>query len=911
MFALHANKARFFYGKVNTTTHIYAIIVEKIDKLCYTHAKYTERIFGGIIVHRLTLSRKLNQKSNLKIKKNLHEINLSSRHHQIYEALPVPCLVFNPTFKLIDANEAACSMVGLTDKEELLANSATYRMSIQPCGTPSEERMLQIAVECLNHKQAVGTFVVKHIEGHAIVCDMTVKLVNLGTCNDYVYVAYLQDISILQQTQNQLSDERTLNTLLVKHAPMAINIFDNTTHIPLYYNGASGRLFEVDASFDKDEHAGDYFPELQPDGRDSLDVFRVYKEQAKREGSVTFEFLYKSVQGNPLWLETTLVPVYLDGAQCFVEYMIDQSDIHEARKDEKKQMEIIQASNRAKSDFLARISHEIRTPISAVMGIADIQLQDTTLPDHLEMPFYKIRQASQVLLRIINDLLDLSKIEAGKLDIIPTSYDMVQLSQEIIAVNAFYRANKPLELSLTISPTVPKVLYGDTVRIKQIVGNVLSNAFKYSLAGQITLDIDVQPDCTCEGEVELVITVTDTGIGMSQGQVSEIYDAFSRFHESTHSAQGTGLGMPIVFNLLDTMGGNVTVQSELGQGTTVKIFLPQAHLDKVLIGEAFSRHFKPGDDLSPKSTEITQQAIQPKLVGHVLVVDDSDSNLYVAKGLLELYGLTVTTCLSADQAISRIKKGASYDLILMDYMMPGLDGIQALETLHGLGYSKPVVVFTASTMLGQRELFLSKGFDDFLSKPIQSDELSRILAKFLDMPSTYAISQDYLNETRIFQKIQTNFIKQNHQDARLIRQHMAENQPKEAHRIAHTLKGLAGLLREEPLALLAREIEITLLETQDNTLLHTQLDALDQMIGQLVTAIEQQLCAETRPTPTQTLDQAHDIIQHLKPLLAKGSTTALGFVDELKSVEGAEALIDLIENFEFEAASEWIKEQQL
>ena len=719
---------------------------------------------------------------------------------------------------------------------------------------------------------------------------------------------HLQELGTLRETQSRLSDERTLNTLLMKHTPLAINIFDDATHVPLYYNGVASRLFEVDASFDKTEHAGDYFPELQPDGRSSVDAFGVHKKQALQEGSTTFEFLYKSIRGNPIWLETTLVPVHLDGALCFVEYMTDLSEIHAARKDEKKQMEIIQASNRAKSDFLARISHEIRTPISAVMGIAEIQLHDTELPDHLELPFYKIRQASQVLLRIINDLLDLSKIEAGKLDIIPSAYDMVQLSQEIIAVNAFYRANKPLELLLNISQSVPKVLYGDSVRIKQIVGNVLSNAFKYSLEGQITLDIDVLPDCTCVGEVELAITITDTGIGMNQAQVSKIQDTFTRFHENTHAVQGTGLGMPIVFNLVDTMGGKVTVYSELGVGTTVTIHLPQAHLDTAIIGEVFSRHFKPGDNLSPESIEKKQHPEQPKLVGHVLVVDDAESNLYVAKGLLELYGLTVTTCANGEQAIERVKKGATYDLILMDYMMPGLDGIQVLATLQSMGYNKPVVVFTASTMLGQRELFLSKGFDDFLSKPIQSDELSRILAKFLDMPSTYAISQDYLNETRIFQKIQSNFAKQNHQDAQLIRQYMQQNQPKEAHRIAHTLKGLAGLLREEELIILARKIEITLLETQDSAVLNTQLDSLEHMLDQLVADIECQLSPETQPIPTQTLDQARDLIQHLNPLLLKGSTNALGFVDKLKSFAGAETLIDLIENFEFEAASDWIKE---
>jgi CheY-like chemotaxis protein/anti-sigma regulatory factor (Ser/Thr protein kinase) len=289
----------------------------------------------------------------------------------------------------------------------------------------------------------------------------------------------------------------------------------------------------------------------------------------------------------------------------------------------------------------------------------------------------------------------------------------------------------PIKFIVQVDENMPHKVIGDELRIKQILNNLLSNAFKYTDEGEITLSAAFEPGDNDE-TVKLVFQVSDTGQGMSKEQVDRIFDEYARFNmEENVSIQGTGLGMTITRRLVDMMDGDIFVASELNKGTTVTVRLPQKRCGLTVCGAEVAKHLR---DFNFIETSISKKAsfiYEQMPYGRVLVVDDVESNLFVARGMLVPYRLHVETAKSGLEAIGKIKKGKIYDMVLMDHMMPKMDGIEATENLRGLGYSQPIVALTANAITGQAEKFLALGFDGFISKPIDSRELDRVLKELI------------------------------------------------------------------------------------------------------------------------------------------------------------------------------------
>jgi PAS domain S-box-containing protein len=394
-------------------------------------------------------------------------------------------------------------------------------------------------------------------------------------------------------------------------------------------------------------------------------------------------------------------------------------------------VEAAESANISKSSFLARMSHEIRTPLNAVLGIAEIQLQNLSLKQDVKEAFARIFNSGSLLLGIINDILDISKIEAGKLELLPDRYDVLSMINDTVFLNMIRYENKPVEFILNVDENIPSALYGDELRIKQILNNILSNAFKYTDEGEVELAVNAQ----YEGDTVVVIfSVRDTGQGMTGDQLGKLFNAYSRFNrESSRKTEGTGLGMVITRNLVQLMNGEIFAESEAGKGSRFTVRLPQGKInDAVLGGEAVEklRQFRLNYETKTKNIHIVREAIP---YGKVLVVDDMDMNLYVTKGLLSLYGLQIDTALSGYEAIDKIKLN-DYDLVFMDHMMPGMDGIETIREIRKLGakYEKlPVIALTANAVSGVKEMFLDAGFGGFLSKPIPTQELDEIIKKWL------------------------------------------------------------------------------------------------------------------------------------------------------------------------------------
>ncbi|MDR2533103.1 MAG: response regulator [Oscillospiraceae bacterium] len=410
-------------------------------------------------------------------------------------------------------------------------------------------------------------------------------------------------------------------------------------------------------------------------------------------------------------------------------------DITEIEAMAKRQAET-EAANNAKSAFLATVSHEIRTPMNTILGIAEIQLQNDKLPAEVDEAFAQICDSGDLLLNIINDILDLSKIEAGKLDIDSVKYDVPSLINDSAQLNYLRYESKPIKFIIDLDENTPFELFGDEFRIKQILNNLLSNAFKYTLQGEVKLFISAEPIETNNAngievhDTMLKIRVSDTGVGMTKEQVQKLFDEFARFGTDSTTV-GTGLGMSITKRLVDMMNGEISVESTPGKGSVFKVHLPQKRVGTETCGTDMAEKFSSFNFKSRARLKKAQIIREHMPYGSVLIVDDVALNLQVAKGMMMPYSLKIETVLSGIEALELIKSGRKYDIIFMDHMMPEMNGVEVTKALRELGYTEPVVALTANALAGQEDMFMANGFDGFISKPIDSRELNVILNDFI------------------------------------------------------------------------------------------------------------------------------------------------------------------------------------
>ena len=398
------------------------------------------------------------------------------------------------------------------------------------------------------------------------------------------------------------------------------------------------------------------------------------------------------------------------------------------------QVAIAEKASQAKSTFMATMSHEIRTPLNAIIGLSEIELATGEVAPRTNDSLMKITSSGKMLLRIINDILDISKIEAGNFDFVPIEYATSELISDTVQLNSVRIGTKPIIFELDIDGHLPSRLFGDEIRVRQILNNLLSNAIKYTHEGKVSLSVAFE---SIGGTDCLTFKVRDTGIGVRAEDVDKLFVEYSQLDiKANRKIEGTGLGLAITKKLADMMGGRIGVTSEYGVGSEFSVSLPQRVIDAAPISAETVKRLEAFESMSDEDSKKVF-APERKYDARVLIVDDIDINLMVAEGVLSPYEMQVDCVMSGFEAIDLIKTAqVKYDLIMMDHMMPEMDGVEATQRIRteiDSDYARdiPIVALTANAVAESREMFMLNGFSDFLAKPIDTKAMDTLLFKWL------------------------------------------------------------------------------------------------------------------------------------------------------------------------------------
>jgi PAS domain S-box-containing protein len=656
--------------------------------------------------------------------RDLREIKDAEERIQLmFDATPLGANFWNRDGDVIDCNQEVVRLFDISNKQEYLKRFPDLSPEYQLDGRLSHEKGNEFIKRAYEEGYYRFEWIHQKLNGDPIPCEVT--LVRVKYKDDYVVVGYTRDLreqkamiaEIYKENEKTRAMAHWYNSIL-NAIPLPISVTDADTKWT-FINAAVENFLGITFENAVGKPCSNWNANIcNTPNCGIVCAQRGMKQTYFSEGDSSYQVDVTTLKD-------------LDGAT--MGYIEVVQDITNLKLMAKKQADA-EAANLAKSAFLAKVSHEVRTPMNAILGITEIQLQDETLPLNTQEALGSIYNSGYLLLGIINDILDLSKIEAGKLELVPVNYDVPSLINDTVHLNVMRYDSKPIEFILHADENIPITLFGDELRIKQILNNLLSNAFKYTDSGNVTLSVTCEAQQGEDADMVLIFRVSDTGQGMTAEQLNKLFEEYTRFNtEANRTTVGTGLGMSIARYLVQMMNGTISVESESGKGSVFTVRLPQKTVaGSGVLGKELAENLK-----QFRLGRAAQMKKAPQIIrdympyGRVLIVDDVETNLYVAKGLLAPYGLSVETAGSGFEAIEAIKSGTVFDIIFMDHFMPKMDGMETTTKIRELGYTQPIVALTANALAGQAEMFAANGFDDFISKPIDIRQLNATLNKLV------------------------------------------------------------------------------------------------------------------------------------------------------------------------------------
>ena len=592
-----------------------------------------------------------------------------------------------------------------------------------------------------------------------------------------------------------------------------------------------------------------------------------------------------------------------------------------------------EASSEAKTSFLANMSHEIRTPINAIIGMDEMIIRESKEAGIIRYA-NNIRNASKTLLSLINDILDFSKVESGKMEIINSNYQVSSMLNDLVNMIQSRASDKSLELILDIDEQLPCELYGDEVRLRQIITNLLTNAVKYTKEGSVTLKIRVTKLENSIGRLD--VAVIDTGIGIRKEDQGKLFDSFQRVDEAkNHNIEGTGLGLALTKYLLEAMGSKLLLESEYGKGSAFYFGLEQKIVDDTPIGDYQKMYEK-----SRQENERYRESFQaPDAL--ILVVDDTRMNLEVCKGLLKKTKVQIDVAESGAECLQMCEQ-KEYHLILLDHKMPHMDGVECLQRIRqqeeGLNTNTTVIALTANAITGAKEYYLKNGFDDYLSKPVQGEKLEQLLCQYLpselllspeeatiasyetmstEVPEIIGIDEEdalsYAGESQEEYLKNLKLYLEEYDSKRTQIQEAFEKDDWENYQIlAHSIKSTSRLIGANDMSLLAKSMEEAAAKRNairirgDHEVFMDQYERLCQRIKVAVAnVVMTSNVPELKPV---SKDEMHELISHMKTSVDEFDMSALH--DQLEQLIGYDYLKNVkdhmqeaVENFDYDAIS--------
>ncbi|MDR0301347.1 MAG: response regulator [Treponema sp.] len=620
----------------------------------------------------------------------------------------------------IDCNQEAVNLFGLASKKEYNEKFFELSPEYQPDGRLSKETAIGLLRKAFDEGYCRFEWMHQKLNGEPIPCEII--LVRVKYKNDFIVAGYTRDLRELKTTIAQMNEsQKSLDTL-----KNILNGIDAMIYVTIPQTGEI--LFINDSMKDHYKIEGDcigkFCYKILQEGMDHKCEFcPCHRLDKEPHSTVVWE--EHSTLTKRVYRNTDRYIEWHDGVIAHIQHSVDLTELITAK-------EMAEQSSRFKSQFLSRMSHEVRTPMNAILGITEIQMQNKALSPDLEEALGRIYNSGYLLLGIINDILDLSKIEAGKLELALVNYDVPSLINDTVYLNIMRFDSKPIVFDLQVDENIPLTLFGDELRIKQILNNLLSNAFKYTDSGKVILSLAVEPADEA-GKIMLVLRVSDTGQGMTVEHVANLFNEYARFNMAANRrTEGAGLGMSITRYLVGLMNGEIFVESEPGKGSLFTVRFPQEIVDDGVLGKAIVenlKQFRLGKKAQMKKAPQIVREHMP--YGKVLIVDDVETNLYVARGLMFPYGLSIETAGSGFEAVEKIRNGAVYDIVFMDHFMPRMDGIETVKIIRDMKYAYPIIALTANALTGQAEMFMMNGFDGFISKPIDIYQLNSVLNKLI------------------------------------------------------------------------------------------------------------------------------------------------------------------------------------
>jgi PAS domain S-box-containing protein len=679
------------------------------------------------------------------------------RVESVLDATPFGCIIWNKDLKMTECNKAAVTLFGLTSKRELIDSADRLSPELQPDGTHSMDEAKTRIRNALESEDGLysAEWMYQTPNGTPIPAEITLSRINYA--GDIAVAAYIRDLREQKQMLDELQQRDRLLFLVNNIAAILLNSEPDEFETDLFYcMGMMAWSVETDRMYIWKNHINEegqlcctqlqeWSGGAEPQQNNEFTTNIPYSENVPEwesilgsnkciNGIVREMSAGSQAQLSPQGILSILViPVFHNNhfwgfvgfddchrERSFTE--IEESILRSGcmlitnaflRNDMsvkvQESLQEAKAASKAKSDFLSNMSHEIRTPMNAVLGMTELLLHEPL--DSRQMDYVNdINKSAKSLLSIINDILDMSKIEAGMLELNPINYNFPMLLDNICSMLRCVAEKKNIEFRLETGSNIPELLFGDDIRLRQILTNICGNAVKFTEKGSVVLKV-------ATANQSLLFKIIDTGIGIKKEAIADLFTPFTQTDmQKNRNIVGTGLGLSITKAFVEMMGGNVMIESEYGHGTIFTVMIPLVEGRK---------------DAGEQKTEKIESLF---ITGaNILVVDDNEFNLKVAKGLLGLSNVEACTASSGKEAILSIQEN-DYDIVFMDHMMPEMDGVETVGFIRKMGkkYSSlPIIALTANAIKGAREMFLANGFSGFISKPIDVYELNSILKEWL------------------------------------------------------------------------------------------------------------------------------------------------------------------------------------